>query len=317
MKRSVFFPIQKASVRACLFCALSAFAAARAPAEGPRIRSLSPTDAVFAQLCADVEAARGLLASRAASAEAAVGMLTVYEYLPEAGDSLMSVAARCALPYETISTANRIGAGGDLVRGKPLLLPSMPGVFVPERPETDMERIADAARPESAPSAAVSLTVDGRRVRFRYYPGAEFTPTERAFFLNIAFRFPLPAARVTSSFGLRRNPVTGNLKLHEGVDLAAPAGTEVYATRDGVVAAVGRDEIYGIYIVIEHDGAWRSVYGHLSEALAVLRKPVRSGTIIGKVGSTGQSTGPHLHFELRRNGEARDPASLLQRGTIR
>jgi murein DD-endopeptidase MepM/ murein hydrolase activator NlpD len=87
-------------------------------------------------------------------------------------------------------------------------------------------------------------------------------------------------------------------------------GTEVFAAREGVVSAQGQDPIYGNYIIISH-GDWSSLYGHLSEIKTVLRSNVRSGTLIGKVGSTGQSTGPHLHFELRQNGIAQDPEKYL------
>jgi len=306
---------RKASVRACLFFILAFAGPGRVPyAQTPIIRSLTPSDPVFAQLAADVEQARRLLADRTVAPAALIGSLAVYEYLPTAEDSLMGIAARCALPYETIATANRLPAGGRLHTGRTLLLPSIPGLFVPERLENDMERIVDAARQEGETSVSVVVRAEGRPIRFRFYPGSEFTPTERAFFLNVAFRLPLPQARVTSSFGMRRNPVTGTFKKHEGVDLAAPEGTEVYAARDGIVAEIGDDPVYGIYVVVEHDGAWRSIYGHLSAVTTDLRNRVRSGTIIGRVGSTGQSTGPHLHFELRRNGEARDPAALLPRG---
>ena len=301
----------QASVRACLFFAVFAY---QAHAQSPTLPSLSVTDPIFRQLSSDVEEARKLQSVPGFSVKDAAATLTVYQYVPKAGDDLFSVAARCGIPYETIVTANRMIQGGSLTPGKPLIIPAAPGLFIPAAPDSDLERIAAGARAETADSAAVTLRPSGLPVLYRYYPGAQFTPTERAFFLNVAFRFPLPAARVTSGFGLRANPVTGTLKQHAGVDLAAPAGTEVYAARDGTVVEVGSDPIYGNYIVVEHEGSWKSLYGHLSAVLTDLRKSVRSGTILGHVGSTGQSTGPHLHFELRRNGEARDPAALLPRG---
>jgi murein DD-endopeptidase MepM/ murein hydrolase activator NlpD len=84
-----------------------------------------------------------------------------------------------------------------------------------------------------------------------------------------------------------------------------------------VVAEVGEDPIYGNYIILQHDENWVSLYGHLSAVHAVLRSSVRSGTLIGNVGSTGQSTGPHLHFELRQNGKAQDPGKYLFQGDSR
>jgi murein DD-endopeptidase MepM/ murein hydrolase activator NlpD len=110
---------------------------------------------------------------------------------------------------------------------------------------------------------------------------------------------------------MRKNPVTGNMRLHQGLDLAAPAGTEVYAAGDGVVTEIGKDSIYGNYIIIKHSGNWASLYGHLQKIGTSLHSAVKSGMLIGWVGSTGQSTGPHLHFELQQNGKARDPDKYL------
>jgi len=95
------------------------------------------------------------------------------------------------------------------------------------------------------------------------------------------------------------------------VDLAAPAGTEVYAAGSGIVTETGDDPVYGIYIIIKHNNDWASLYGHLQKTAIGLRSNVKSGTLIGWVGTTGQSTGPHLHFELRHNGKARDPDKFL------
>jgi murein DD-endopeptidase MepM/ murein hydrolase activator NlpD len=278
---------------------------------------LEQTDVTFAQYLADVEEARGRLASPSANTlSEAVAALATYAYRTDSTDSLFAVAARCNVPYDTIATANRLDAAELLGAGRVLILPSTPGLFIPERPESDLERLLAASRADVS-GWTVVLRSGASAGRFRFLPGEEFSPTERAFFLNAAFRYPLPKGTVTSSFGIRRNPFTGHVKLHEGVDLAAPEGTDVYATRNGTVVEVGEDPIYGRYVVLEHEAGWRSLYGHLSVTLAVLRKPVRSGTIIGRVGTTGQSTGPHLHFELRRNGEARDPASLIPRGMQR
>jgi murein DD-endopeptidase MepM/ murein hydrolase activator NlpD len=138
------------------------------------------------------------------------------------------------------------------------------------------------------------------------------SPTERVFFLNRGFRFPLRHFRLTSAYGPRINPVTGRYGVHQGVDLAAPEGSPVYAAREGTVQDLGEDPIYGKYIIIGHGDSWMSLYGHLSKIETALREEVRSGTLIGRVGSSGQSTGPHLHFELRQNGRTQDPGRLLR-----
>jgi murein DD-endopeptidase MepM/ murein hydrolase activator NlpD len=180
---------------------------------------------------------------------------------------------------------------------------------VPKEPQSDIEFLLASRRFPPAEDESAEIVMNG--VGFYFFPGKEYDTTERAFFLHTGFRFPLRSYRITSSFGMRQNPVTGNTVLHQGIDLAAPAGTEVYAVGDGVVTETGYDAIYGNYIIIKHNNNWASLYGHLQKVGVALRTNVRSGTIIGWVGSTGQSTGPHLHFELRQNGKARDPDKLL------
>jgi len=284
-------------------------------AQAPRISRLDSSDAIFAQLIADVEDARRRLA-RGDGSDEAFGALTIYEYETKTGDTLINLAARFGLPYGTLATINRLGDVDRLKPGMIVLVPSVPGLFIPEKPQSDLELLMSASRDLDGARELVIRAGKGEGEnpgKFSFFPGLDYTPIERAFFLNIAFRFPLPAARLTSGYGLRRNPITGTFKRHDGLDLAAPAGTEVYATRDGTVIATGNDPVYGKFVRIAHEGGWESMYGHLSVVLADLRKDLRSGTIIGRVGSTGQSTGPHLHFELRRGGKALDPASLLSR----
>jgi murein DD-endopeptidase MepM/ murein hydrolase activator NlpD len=191
-----------------------------------------------------------------------------------------------------------------------MLLPSVPGIFLPETPETDMEQLLASAR-DGEGGVVLTFNREGVKVSFRFIPGADFTPTERAFYLTVGFRFPLRSYRLTSPFGPRISPITGTLRNHSGLDLAAPMGTDVYAARTGIVTEQGNDPVYGNYVVVSHDDNWVSLYGHLSVISTTLRSRVQSGGLIGKVGSTGQSTGPHLHFELKQNGKAQDPGKLL------
>lgn len=281
------------------------------PLSAPLISRMTSEDPIFRQFQADVEDGRRLLALPARPTEETAGSyLAVYRYKAAERDDIFTIAARSSLPYGTVATANGLQNPQTLGPGRELLLPSIPGLFIPEAPESDLERLLLAARSGEPGVSVILRSAEGAR-RYRFLPGADFDPTERAFFLNAAFRYPLPVFRLTSAYGLRRNPLTGTLKVHEGLDLAAPEGTEVYAARDGTVEDRGFHAVYGNYVVIRHDGGWTSLYGHLSEILTDLRKPVRSGTLIGRVGSTGQSTGAHLHFELRQNGAPRNPANLL------
>jgi murein DD-endopeptidase MepM/ murein hydrolase activator NlpD len=280
---------------------------------------MDPSDLVFRQYREDVDEARRRLFTREPDSEGFDGaeLLTVYAYTPGESDDLFSLAARCSIPYAALVTLNRLSAPGKLEAAGLLFLPSTPGLFIPENPESDLEQLLYSTRPDNGTGrfqegVPLSFIRDGVTERYHFIPGADFSPTERAFFLNPGFfRYPLRSYRLTSTYGPRVNPVTGNLRLHSGLDLAAPEGTEVYAARDGIVAEMGTDPVFGNFIVLQHGENWASLYGHLSKFETVLRSNVRSGTLIGRVGSTGQSTGPHLHFEIRQNGRAQNPGRYL------
>jgi len=282
----------------------------------PLISQMNPRDENFRNLIADVQRNRPRVFNREKSrndakresADDIAQALTIYRYVPKEDDTIISLAARCSIPYSSLASVNRLGGASMLEAGKPLLIPSAPGIFVPRDPNSDIEFLMASRR--FAPDDTAEIEING--ILFNFFPGKEYDSTERAFFLNTgSFRFPLRSYRLTSPFGMRTNPVTGNLRLHQGIDLAAPAGTEVHAAGDGVVTEIGNDSIYGNYVIIRHNNNWASLYGHLQRVGTTLRSNVKSGTIIGWVGSTGQSTGPHLHFELRQNGRAQDPNKLL------
>jgi murein DD-endopeptidase MepM/ murein hydrolase activator NlpD len=280
---------------------------------------------VFRQYLEDVQSARQRVFNRQRSGESAgtlAGALSIYRYALREGDDIFSIAARCNVPYAALATLNRLNHPSSLGSLEYILLPSSPGIFVPRTPASDIEMLlvsARSGRPEDQ-GAGISVRSGGTAETgsFLFYPGEDFSPTERIFFLNSGFRFPLRAYRLTSSFGMRQNPVTGRYRFHEGLDLAAPEGTEVFAARDGKVIETGYSPVYGNYVIIRHEDNWTSLYGHLSKIDAILHREVRSGTLVGRVGSTGQSTGPHLHFELRRDGKAQDPGKyLFQQGNDR
>ena len=280
----------------------------------PVISRLDTRDNVFRQYLQDVESARRILfSSRQRLPEQLASSLTVYSYLPGEADSLMTIAARCNIPYASLASINRLSNADDYLGEKALLLPSMPGIFIPESPRTDLERLLFTSRMEWGLEQGVVLSIprDGSTERFLFIPGDDFSSTERVFFLNRGFRFPLQQFRVTSFYGPRINPVTGVSGMHRGLDLAAPEGSEVFAVRRGTIIDIGDDAVLGKYIIISHDNGWASLYGHLSVIEKPLRAEVQSGSLIGRVGSTGLSTGSHLHFELRQHGQSRDPARLL------
>ncbi|GHU39144.1 peptidase M23 [Spirochaetia bacterium] len=290
----------------------------------PLISRLNPErDVVFKQFLDDVEQGRQAVRPPKANmgAQKITESLSIYTYKPSTADeflykptgedSFLRLAARCNIPIETIATLNRIEGNPRFPVRDLMLLPTIRGIFLPDDPQSDLERLIASTRGEDAGVPIVINLPDGKH-HFRFIPGDEWTPNERAFFLNPGiFRFPLAHYVLTSNFGPRRSPISGKNSVHAGMDLAAPAGASVFAAGAGIVTEIGESPVYGKFIVITHNNLWTTLYGHLSNIETTLQKPVKAGTIIGNVGSTGLSTGPHLHFEMRQNGKAQDPGRYL------
>ncbi len=125
-------------------------------------------------------------------------------------------------------------------------------------------------------------------------------------------RTPVDGARLTSGFGTRKHPILGYSAMHKGVDFGAPQGTPIQAAGDGTIEFSGRNGSYGNYIRIRHNSEYASAYAHLSRIAKDVRpgQRVRQGQVIGYVGSTGRSTGPHLHYEVMRRGTQVNPLNV-------
>ena len=130
--------------------------------------------------------------------------------------------------------------------------------------------------------------------------------------VSIPSRMPLEGASMSSGFGMRTHPVLGGRRGHKGIDLASPMGSPIYATADGVVTRADWFSSYGLYISLDHGAQLETRYGHLSRLNVAEGQVVRKGDLIGYVGSTGRSTGPHLHYEVRIAGTAVNPVPYMQ-----
>ncbi len=118
--------------------------------------------------------------------------------------------------------------------------------------------------------------------------------------------------RIASGFGYRVDPIYKTRKMHKGLDFSAPKGTKIYATGDGVIQMVKRDRWgYGTHIIIDHGYGYTTLYGHMSKASVKKGENVKRGQVIGLVGSTGKSTGPHLHYEVAKNGVQVNPVGYF------
>jgi len=280
--------------------------------EYPQIQKLNSRDILFKQLQSDLQSYFQAESRLAIKDSVEFPPFRLFSYQLTEGMDLLSLSARVNLPYDCIATLNGFDNPTAVQPGMIVLIPNQPGIFAWEKPaSTFQEIVASVSQNTRKEAQSMRLDINGRLQEVRFYRGEGFSPIERAYFLNVLFRFPLPFGRLTSGYGTRDNPFTGDSEFHKGIDLAAPLGTEVFAARDGTVALIGTDPIMGNMIIVNHEAGYQTIYGHLAEVYVQLNDAVRSGMIIGAVGTTGYSTGPHLHFEIRRRGASRDPAALL------
>ena len=161
-----------------------------------------------------------------------------------------------------------------------------------------------------------SLTLSGkanRIYRFKTKDGHTGYYNEKGHSAQKALmRTPIDGARLSSGFGRRKHPVLGYTKLHKGVDFAAPRGTPIYAAGNGTITYAGRKGSFGKYIRIRHNGTYATAYAHMKGIRKGIRKGTRvsQGQIIGYVGTTGRSTGPHLHYEIFKNNRQANPMRI-------
>ncbi len=269
----------------------------------PVITELSSKNLLFKQFSQEVENSYKLIAS---SSEQIIPLF--FSYTSTSSDTLLTISSRCTLPYETVATLNRINGNDVSLDGKVLLLPTCPGLFLPSDPKTPLEILL--AEKYLALSEFSCYTFNG--TKYYFIQNARLSSTERAFFLDSALQLPLSHGVLTSNYGMRKSPITGQLKFHDGVDFAAPEGTPVTACKSGSVEKTGYSDVYGNFIILKHDSATRSFYAHLSRISVQAGDIVYSRAVIGETGSSGLSTGAHLHFEIWVDGKTVDPLLIIK-----
>lgn len=160
-----------------------------------------------------------------------------------------------------------------------------------------------------------SLTLSGKTIPLYYYEkdgsGQYYSPAGESARKSL-LKTPIDGARITSGFGMRSHPILGYTKMHKGMDFGAPTGTPIYAAGDGVIAEAGPKGAYGNYVKIKHNGQYQTAYAHVSRFGKGIKKgvKVRQGDVIAYVGTTGRSTGPHLHYEILVNNVQVNPANV-------
>lgn len=236
--------------------------------------------------------------------------LSIYRYIPRDSEDIFAVAAAFNLSYETLATLNRWDSPV-LFRTKiEMLVPNIPGIFIPLAPGKRHESRIGASRINVRAVDVVIHSLDGKKQEFRFYPGEKFSAEERIRFLGSLFSSPLAEGKLSSGFGYRPSPFTGRNSFHPGIDFHTDIGTAVMAARDGEIEQTGTLRIYGNYIIIKHKGNYQTLYAHLNKILVSRGDVVQAGDTIALSGNSGISTGPHLHFEIRRDGSPIDPVRL-------
>lgn len=274
----------------------------------PRINSLESNDPMYKQLDDAIR-----IFYRALNRGEPLPQVLFFSYVIGKDEDLYSVAARTNLGFAAVASLNGLTDATSLKEGSVIIIPSAPGLFIPTESRNELDRLMILTRRSSiTDNNVISVNLRGKGV-FYFVPGGKMSSMELAFFWGVLFRFPISFGGVISStYGIRQHPITGEERFHSGIDIAAKKGTDVVAARGGSVTAVGRSEELGRYVILKHDGKFSTVYGHLDTVAVVLNQAVSSGTIIATVGSSGQSTGPHLHFEIWNAGDARNPLNLIR-----
>lgn len=231
-------------------------------------------------------------------------------YIIVEGDNTSFIAQNTGASLDTIISVNKI-TNAHLIRpGKVLKIPNRNGLLYTVGEEEDVESIAEKYEIPVQTILRLNNIDEGSVIAEGtdlFLSGARYTLEERIEMYGLSFFTPLYGYRLSSHFGYRSDPFTGARKLHSGVDMAAGYGSAVLAARGGVVTFVGYAGGYGLLVIIKHDEEYTSYYAHLSSARVSVGQQVGMGQTIGGVGSTGRSTGNHLHFEIRRFGTPVDP----------
>lgn len=241
--------------------------------------------------------------------------LCYYTYRVKKGDMIGYIADSFGITQDTIISVNNIHQSRLIQIDQYLKIPSMPGIIytvkkngetaesIAEKYEVSAEKFIRVNKLEKNASLIAGQTF--------FVPDAQLDWVTRQEINGDLFHKPIHSRYYLSSYyGWRSSPFSGKRSYHSGIDMACPQGTPVYAALSGTVTSVGYNSVYGNFVIITHHSGYKTLYGHMSKQLVTRGKRVDTSTKIGLVGSTGLSTGPHLHFTVYKFGKTVNPAAL-------
>ncbi len=242
--------------------------------------------------------------------------VTFKNYVVKPNDSVSVICQKFGLTnVSTIIAANNIANAKRLQAGKTLVVPSLDGMFYTVVKGDSIEKIAASYNISieqliDVNDLETSVLAEGQKL---FVPGAKMQGDDLKRALGELFIYPVKDTwRLTSRFGKRADPFTGVTSNHTGIDMAAPLKTPVYASGDGTVSLVSNNRIFGNYVIITHSGGYQTLYAHLYASSVKQGQKISQGAKIGLMGSTGYSTGSHLHFTVYKNGKLIDPFEILK-----
>ena len=244
------------------------------------------------------------------------GELSYVSYRVKKGDMIGYIADEFDITQDTIISVNNIKASRLIQIGQYLKIPSMPGILYTVKADGEsVETIAQKYEVDAQKCAAVNhlpLTEELPAGKSLFVPDAHLDWMTRQEINGDLFVKPLRSRYYCSSaYGWRTSPFDSTRRtFHGGIDMACAKGTPIYAALPGKVEQAGWSDIYGYYVILTHHSGYKTLYGHMSQILVSTGQFVDSNTKIGKVGSTGQSTGPHLHFTVYKNGRTVNPSNF-------
>ena len=236
------------------------------------------------------------------------------EYTIGEGENLTTVSRKIGASLDTLVSVNKISNANKLSPGQKIIIPNRNGLLhtinenekieeVAEKYDIQLNRILAFNKIENISDIKIGDDI--------FLPGARYTLDERIDKFGQMFSLPATVNRISSVFGYRIHPISGVRTKHTGVDIPGSLNTPVYAARKGKVIFAGYSGGYGNLVIVRHDKGYTTYYGHLNRITTKIGDNVGVGVMIGRMGNTGNSTGSHLHFEVRKNGEALNPADFI------